>query len=213
MGDFDTQLTAIHSRSTSAEPITSGYCGACESPIGFYPPAVNSEVSAWYCHRCNAIYYVKADPAHDTNYFGIAPLPPFASVVATAASWLSEIEDGAPPVNLVRLVKLLCNQDYRGIERRHHERHTAVVAVIAVPLNEQFRVAGLPLRMTTTNASHGGVSLINGDDHFSAYYALDFSASGMALRQAVVAPVRMRALGPVYEIGARFVRDVIRQAD
>ena len=213
MGDFDTQLTATHSRGTFAEPIASGYCGICESPVGFYPPEVNAEVCPWYCQCCNAIYFAKAAPAHDKNYFGVAPLAPFATLVATAAPWLSEIEDGAPPANLLRLVKLLCNQDYRGVERRHHERYTAVVSVIAVPLNEHFRVAGLPLRMTTTNVSHGGVSLINGDDHFSANYALDFSVSGMPLGQAVVAPVRMRALGPVYEIGARFVRGVIRQAD
>jgi hypothetical protein len=213
MDDFDTQLTATHSRCASVEPVTSGYCGTCESPIGFYPPKSNAEVCSWYCQCCSAIYFAKAVSAHDKNYFGIAPLPPFACLAATAAPWLSEVEDGPPPANLLRLVKLLCNQDYRGVERRHHERHTAVVSVIAVPLSEQFRVAGLPLRMTTTNVSHGGVSLINGDDHLSAYYALDFSVSGMPLSQAVVAPVRMRPLGTVYEIGARFVRGVIRQAD
>ena len=229
MGDFDTQLTEIQlggasdavvdslislpKRPSSNDPISFGNCGTCGLPVGFNPPEVNAEVCPWHCQSCNAIYFAKAAPAHDKNYFGIAPLPPFADLVAPAAPWLPKVEDATPPDHLLRLVKLLCSQDYRGVERRRNQRYTAVVSVIAVPLNEQFRVAGLPLRMTTTNVSHGGISLMYGDYHVSANYALDFSVSAMPLCQAVVTPVRMRALGPVYEIGARFVRGLARQVD
>lgn len=229
MGDFDTKLTEIHfggasdavvdslislpKRPQSSEPVAFGNCGTCGLPVGFYPPEINAEVCPWHCQCCNAIHFAKAAPAHDKNYFGIAPLPPFADLVAPEAPRLSEVEDATPPDHLLRLVKLLCNQDYRGVERRRYQRYAAVVSVIAVPLNDEFRVSGLPLRMTTTNVSHSGISLIYNDYHVSAHYALDFSVSAMPLCQAVVTPVRMRALGPVYEIGARFVRGLVRQVD
>jgi len=229
MGDFATRLTEIQSDGASeavveslmslpkgpppADPLAVGNCGTCGLPFGFYPPEINAEVHPWYCQSCDAIYFAKAAPAHDQNYFGITPLPTCANLVAPEATCFSEVEDSTPPDHLLRLVKLLCNQDYRGVERRRHQRYTAVVSVIAVPLNDQFRVAGLPLRMTTTNVSHDGISLIYGDYHVSANYALDFSVSAMPLCQAVVKPVRMRALGPVYEIGAKFVRGLTRQVE
>ena len=230
MNDFDTRLTGVLAEGAADAVVQSlldmpsdkplqhdalalGNCGTCGSLIDFQPPVINAKVSPWHCQNCDSIFFAKADSTHEKNYIGVAPLPPFADLVAPPAPWIPEPEDATPPAHLLRLMKLLCNQDYRGVERRRYRRYTAVVSVMAVPLNDGFRVAGLPLRMTMTNVSYGGASLIHAGYHVSAYYALDFSVGGLALSQAVVQPVRMRALGPVYEIGGRFVRGLARKGE
>ena len=48
--------------------------------------------------------------------------------------------------------------------------------MVAVPLGEDFRVTGKPIRMTTTNVSHDGIGLIHTQYLRAPFYALDFEA-------------------------------------
>ncbi len=121
--------------------------------------------------------------------------------------------DEAPSAQLIQLVKELCNQDFGGVERRRYRRYPFVAAVCATPLDEHFRIVGVPMRMATTNISHDGVSLIHQGEYEAAYLAIDFSEGGFALRQAIVRRVRMRSLGVVHETGGRFVRGLARRTD
>lgn len=192
---------------------TAGACGNCGVTIGFHPPVPNVEASRWYCLSCNSVCFAKADAALQKEYFGVAPLAHDAYVTAIEASWPlgAPEEDEAPSPQLIELVKTLCHEDFDGVERRRSRRYPLVAAVSGTPLDEHFRIIGMPMRMATTNMSHDGVSLIHQSEYEAAYLAIDFTEGGFALKQAIVRPVRMRSLGVVHETGGRFVRGLARR--
>ena len=195
--------------------LVAGACGNCGAALGCHPPVPHIEAGRWYCLSCNSIIFARADAELQKEYFGIAPLGLDAYVTAIEAPWPlgTAAGDEAPSAQLIQLVKELCNQDYGGVERRRYRRYPFVAAVCATPLDEHFRIVGVPMRMATTNISHDGVSLIHQGEYEAAYLAIDFSEGGFALRQAIVRRVRMRSLGVVHETGGRFVRGLARRAD
>lgn len=195
--------------------LVAGACGNCAAALGCHPPVPNMEAGRWYCLACNSILFAKADAELQKKYTGIAPLGPDAYVKAVEATWPLGTPEGdeAPSAQLIQLVKELCNQDFGGVERRRYRRYPFVAAVCATPLDEHFRIVGVPMRMATTNISHDGVSLIHQGEYEAAYLAIDFSEGGFALKQAIVRRVRMRSLGVVHETGGRFVRGLARRTD
>lgn len=186
-------------------------CTGCGSSIGFRSPLPGMAAKPWYCSGCGAVVYAKVDRSLDTEYRGIAPLLPTDGLIVNLGSISDDQIDSTPPEHLQRLVRLLTSREFKGVERRRYKRYSAVVAVVAVPLGEDFRVIGKPLRMTTTNVSHDGIGLIHTQYMRVPYYAIDFSIAGLELRQAVVKLMRVRGLGPVYESGGRFVRGLSRK--
>ena len=209
----ETKASSKNGRTLSG--LVAGACGNCNDSLGCHPPVPNSEAGRWYCLTCNSIVFAKADAELQKEYFGIAPLGLDAYVKSVEAQWPLGTPEGdeAPSAQLIQLVKELCNQDYGGVERRRYRRYPFVAAVCATPLDEHFRIVGLPMRMATTNISHDGLSLIHQGEYEAAYLAIDFSEGGFALRQAIVRRVRMRSLGVVHETGGRFVRGLARRAD
>ena len=195
--------------------IAMGICGDCGVSVGFQPLVPEAEAARWYCQCCNSICFAKADPQRQSEYVGVAPLPPDAYVTALEppGAPVLDDEDEIPSRQLLRLLKRLCNQEYCGVERRRYRRYPLVAAVTAVSLDEHFRIVGLPVRMATTNISHDGISLIHQSKYEAAFLAIDFSEGGFPLTQAVVRPVRTRSLGVVHETGGRFVRGLTRRAD
>lgn len=214
---LSTSASALPSTSTGQKSgaVALGICGDCGVSVGFHPPVPEVEATRWYCRCCNSICFAKANPEGESEYVGVAPLPPDAFVTAVEGQWPLEHqeEDEAPSRQLLRLLKRLCNQEYGGVERRRYRRYPLVAAVTVTALDEHFRIIGLPIRMATTNISHDGVSLIHQSEYEAAFLAIDFSEGGFPLSQAIVRPVRMRSLGLVHETGGRFVRGLTRRAD
>lgn len=187
-------------------------CTGCGSSIGFRSPLPGVVAQPWYCSGCGAIVYARYDHSPQTEYRGIVPLLPSDGLIINLGSCSDDQVDLTPPEHLQRLVRLLTAREFKGVERRRYKRYSAVVPVVAVPLGEDFRVIGKPIRMTTTNVSHDGIGLIHTQYMRVPYYAIDFSVGGLELRQAVIKLMRVRGLGPVYESGGRFVRGVCRKS-
>jgi hypothetical protein len=211
--EFKSLESEANAAATADEPGLLEYsnCTGCGSSIGFRPPVPGVAAQPWYCSGCGAIVYAKFDPSPQTEYRGVAPLLPDDGLIVNLGSCSDDQVDLTPPEHLQRLVRLLTSREFKGVERRRYKRYSAVVAVVAVPLGEDFRVIGKPIRMTTTNVSHDGIGLIHTQYMRVPYYAIDFSVAGLELRQAVVKLMRVRGLGPVYESGGRFVRGICRK--
>jgi hypothetical protein len=188
-----------------------GNCNGCSAWHAFLAPAPRANAQAWYCQACGAVVYAKTDPDRTDEYSGIAPLGLSDGLIANIGDAAEERADSTPPEHLQRLVRMLTAREFKGVERRRYKRYAAVAPVVAVPLGEDFRVIGKPIRMTTTNVSHDGIGLIHTQYLRAPYFALDFTVAGLELRQAIVKLLRVRGLGPVYESGGRFVRGLARK--
>lgn len=187
-------------------------CNGCGGWHAFHPPTPKANAQAWYCQTCGGVVYAKFDPEHVADYSGVRLLAAEDGLIVNLGEPPDETVDSTPPEHLQRLVRMLTSRDFKGVERRRYKRYAAVAPVVAVPLGEDFRVTGTPIRMTTTNVSHDGIGLIHTQYLRAPFYALDFSIAGLELRQAIVKLLRVRGLGPVYESGGRFVRGLSRKS-
>ncbi len=209
---------AVHSskldeqRLADADVLGHTSCNGCGAWQAFHPPTPKTNAQAWYCQTCGAVIYAKFDLQNIADYSGITLLTPEDGLIANLGNAPDETMDSTPPEHLQRLVRMLTSREFKGIERRRYKRYAAVAPVVAVPLGEDFRVAGMPIRMTTTNVSHDGIGLIHTQYLRAPFYALDFTIAGLELRQAIVKLLRVRGLGPVYESGGRFVRGLSRKS-
>jgi hypothetical protein len=83
---------------------------------------------------------------------------------------------------------------------------------VAVPLGNDFRIIGEPVHMTTMNLSLGGAALIHTRFTDAPHFALDFSTAGFKLMQVVMQVLRVRNVGPVYEVAGRFLSRLTNEA-
>jgi hypothetical protein len=199
-------------RLEAADVLGHASCNGCGGWHSFHPPTPKANAQAWYCEACGAIVYAKFDPEKAADYSGVRLLEPEDGLIVNLGEAPEENVDSTPPEHLQRLVRMLTSRDFKGVERRRYKRYAAVAPVVAVPLGEDFRVTGTPIRMTTTNVSHDGIGLIHTQYLRAPFYALDFTIAGLELRQAIVKLLRVRGLGPVYESGGRFVRGLSRKS-
>jgi hypothetical protein len=198
-------------RLEAADVLGHSGCAGCDAWHAYRPPTPLANAQTWYCHTCGTVIFAKFDPDGACDYSGVSPLAVEDGLIAHLGSAAEEAVDSTPPEHLQRLVRMLTSREFKGVERRRYKRYAAVAPVVAVPLGEDFRITGKPIRMTTTNVSHDGIGLIHTQYLKAPYYALDFTIAGLELRQAIVKLLRVRGLGPVYESGGRFVRGLSRK--
>lgn len=198
-------------RLEAADVLGHSSCAGCDAWHAYRPPTPRANAQACYCQKCGTIIFAKFDPEAAGDYSGVLPLAVEDGLIAHLGSPPDDAVDSTPPEHLQRLVRMLTSREFKGVERRRYKRYAAVAPVVAVPLGEDFRVAGKPIRMTTTNVSHDGIGLIHTQYLRAPFYALDFTIAGLELRQAIVKLLRVRGLGPVYESGGRFVRGLSRK--
>lgn len=181
-------------------------CASCEAPIALYPPTPAEPASAWACDRCGAVYFGRVLGGATVNETGLVQIASTGSCkFAYQAYSEAEAEPSVPPENVQRLIRVLAKDNYRGNERRRNKHYSVVVPVIAVPLAADFSVAGKSLQMTTANVSLSGAALLHTRFTETPYFALDFTAAGIELVQVVMEVLRVRPVGPLYEIGGRFL--------
>lgn len=196
----------------AADVLGHGNCNGCGTWHAFNPPTPKADAHAWYCQTCGAVIYAKFGTDGVADYSGVRLLSAEDGLIANLGEATGETIDPTPPEHLQRLVRMLTSREFKGVERRRYNRYAAVAPVVAVPLGDDFRVTGRPIRMTTTNVSHDGIGLIHTQYLRAPFYALDFTIAGLELRQAIVKLLRVRGLGPVYESGGRFVRGLSRKS-
>jgi hypothetical protein len=181
-------------------------CSSCGTFISLQPPTPNTKATTWLCKQCGAIYFGSED--FGAQFQGVSPgessgQNPFVAPVEIRIDSASQT---IPPENVQRLIKsLVPNDDYTGPDRRRHKRYPVTVPAIALPLAIDFRIAGEPVKVTTANVSFGGAALIHTRFVDAPYLALDFTVAGVELLQVVLKVLRVRSVGPVYEVAGEFV--------
>ena len=179
----------------STKPVE--HCSVCGTLIALLPPAPNFNATAWYCTTCGAVYFGSDSGSESRGIFRVDPKvqDPFAAPLASSIS----------PENVQKLVKSLVKDERAESGWRRDKRYIVVVPVIALPLAWDFRIDGKPVQMTTANISLGGAALIHTRFVKADYLALDFSAAGVESLQVVLQVMRVRNVGPVYEVSGGFI--------
>ena len=188
------------------DPVHVDRCSRCGAQIALKPPKPDAQASAWLCKKCGAVYFC-ADDGDGDERLGVSraepkPENPFAARVEVK---LDAKSPSVPPENVQRLVKSLVTETYTGDDRRRHKRYPVTVPVVAVALGSDFRIVGEPVRMTTADVSLGGAALIHTRFVDAPYLALDFSTAGVELMQVVMKVLRVRNIGPVYQVAGEFI--------
>ena len=173
-------------------------CSVCGVIIALERPAPNFKASTWLCKTCGTVYFGSDDGGAERG--GVVRVDP-----AVQRLFVAGVVSSIPPENVQRLVKSLVPDEYTGPDRRRQKRYPVSVPVIALPLASDFRIDGDPVQMTTANVSLGGAALIHTRFVDAPYLALDFRGAGVELLQVVLKVLRVRCLGPVYEVGGEFM--------
>jgi PilZ domain len=180
-------------------------CSSCGAVIALQPPMPDAKACAWLCETCGAIYFGNENAGAQcrgvVRWESTADNPFVAGVTAT----LDSVAPSIQPENVQRLVKSLAPSQHDGPNRRRYKRYTVTVPVVALPLASDFRIDGDPVQMTTANISLGGAALIHTRFIDAPYLALDFTVAGVELLQIVLKVLRVKSIGPIYQIGGQFV--------
>jgi hypothetical protein len=186
------------------------YCSGCGTLVALRPPTPEQPVSSFLCRTCGAVYF-GADVGDATE-----PVIGLDKAVQLRICEVTIVPESAaaavPPEHVRRLIKSLGGEKYEGPERRRDQRYAVTVPVVAVPLGQDFRIVGEPVKMTTLNVSLGGAALMHTRFTEAPYFALDFTSAGVELLQVVLQVLRVRNLGPLYEIGGRFISRLSQKA-
>jgi hypothetical protein len=172
------------------------------------PPLPGSKASTWICKTCGAVYFGSADGGAECH--GVTRSEPGMSgrSVAPVEGRVEAIAPSIPPENVQRLLKSFVPGDFSGPDRRRHKRYPVTVPVIVLPLAADFRINGEPVQMTTANVSLGGAAFIHTRFIDVPYLAIDFTLAGLELLQVVLQVLRVRNIGPVYEVAGQFISSV-----
>ena len=178
------------------------HCSGCGAVISIYPPIPDRPVKTWLCNTCGSVYFGSdGDPASELGVRQAANSAFVSEVMVAVDSRTNSVT----PSHVRRLVQSLGGKPFTGPERRRDQRYAIAVPAVAVPLGNDFRIIGEPVQMTTMNVSLGGAALIHTRFTDTPYYALDFTAAGVQLLQVVLQVMRVRNVGPVYEVAGRFI--------
>jgi hypothetical protein len=176
-------------------------CSRCGTAIDLRPPDPTLKACAWSCSECGAVYFGSDDG--NAEHQGLLRIVSVAQNPFTPTSRYS-----IPPENVQRLIRSPKQDEYTGPDRRGQKRHVVNVPVVAVPLASDFRVDGETVQMTTANVSLGGAALVHTRFVESQYLAIDFAAAGLHSLQVVLRVLRVRSVGPAYEVSGEFISRV-----
>jgi hypothetical protein len=173
----------------------------CGSVIAIHPPAADQPVAAWICKTCGAAYFGGVNTAKSRGVELLAANdgnPPTGEdqtePIGESMPVKSDVTPGGSALDTLT-----------GRDRRQHTRYSIGVPVVAVPLRENFSIAGPAVQMTTRDISQSGIALAHTRFCEVPYYVIDFTAAGIELLQVLLKVVRVSNSGPTYEVAGKFI--------
>lgn len=179
-------------------------CRICGMIISVQPLSLTTKAVVWGCKTCGAIYFGGAEEEDESH--GVLPIDTTDAnqcIAPVAAARESS------PANVECLIASLASSEETVSDRRRHQRHPVVIPLIAVPLGRDFQMAADPFPLATANLSLGGASLIHRQPVDAPYLVLDFTVAGGELLQVVLKVIRVRRVGPIYEIAGEFIDQLV----
>lgn len=184
-------------------------CSECGKTISLCRPARSMPASPWICQGCGSVYFARPELWTGRPYSGGCRLASYESVLRELNIHVSTQACLVKAEDLRRLVKLLASGNHPNHERRRHQRFPIAAPVIAVPLGGNFRIAGAPALMVTSNISRSGAALVYTATTTHPYLAMDFSpTAGLEGTHVILELTRVRSLGLAYEFGGKFVAQI-----
>jgi hypothetical protein len=112
-----------------------------------------------------------------------------------------------PPRSLVAFVSKLAaaEEEYKGPQRRKSPRYRAVVPVVAMPLDCDFRPQGTPFAAITRDLSMAGLRLFSTRAANSELLAVELTFPSGQSKQVVLEVFRCKTIGHFYEIAGQIV--------
>lgn len=184
-------------------------CSNCATPLALRRPTPEAPASTWLCQKCGSVYFAYKGTEDDAAA-GVDAHPVSYREVMLAID--AHLQGGASPLatkDVQRLVRCLAARTYVGPNVRSQTRFPLAAPVTVVPLSADFRVAGQPARLMTTNVSSGGVALAHSQRITEPYLAVDFAPSGADILPAVMQVTRIRPLTLAFEIAGKFISRIL----
>jgi hypothetical protein len=113
-----------------------------------------------------------------------------------------------PPKVIAEFVARLVTRTYTGEECRAQTRYLMAVPTIAQPLNGDWQPEGPSFKLVVRDVSVGGVGLLHTRPlkaKFLAIELVDPNRTDLEPMCVVIEVLHCRAVGPMFEIGGRFV--------
>jgi len=174
-------------------------CPTCGKRVGLKRPTESDlPVSTWVCKGCQGIYFGTDRSAHSDLIPVDVMLTPEKEVRL------------APEVDFAFEQSMPAGDDHN--ERRRHKRYLARLPATVVPLDEHFRIDGVPVQLTTHDISLGGVCLKHMAPLEHEYLYVDFKLSQRRRVRMLAEVVRQIERGKAYEIGCKYISRVLRHA-
>lgn len=181
-------------------------CGQCQAYLGLLPPSHDLPAKAWLCGRCGSAYLASERKANGRqDRVSSARETAYEDVVDVATVVARSHRQPVPHRDLYQVLKYMSGLEHAGDERRREPRHAVALPVLALPLDETFRVSGAAIEMTTINVSRGGAAFIHEATLKAAYISVDFSYVGLGMIHAVLEVLRVRPVLSACEVAGRWV--------
>ena len=106
---------------------------------------------------------------------------------------------------LAQLNECLNTLVHEGPDSRQHPRYSLAKRVRALSLTDDLRVVGQPFNALTVNVSTGGIAILQACAPSHSYLAIDFSDTAAMLPPVLLKQLRVRSIGPAYEVAGEFL--------
>lgn len=179
-------------------------CGCCRAKLSLRLPSLLVPASPWLCRRCDAVF-VAAPQLREGRPF-IAGIRPgcFDDLIWNrgharhAGNEQLEQEMHRLEVQLPAAVR-------EGPNERRHARHSVAKRIRAIALADDLRIVDRPYHALTVNISTGGIAILQSCAPEHPYVLVDFSESTSALPPVLLKGLRVREVGPAFEVGGEFL--------
>ena len=178
-------------------------CGSCQARLALRLPSLRAPASPWLCRGCSAAF-IAAPQLRDGRPF-IAGIRPGCYYDIIQSDRRHVGESIATGDELAQLNECFNTLVHEGPDSRQHPRYSLAKRVRALPLTDDLRVVGQPFNALTVNVSTGGIAILQACAPSHPYLAIDFSGTARTLPPVLLKQLRVRPIGPAYEVAGEFM--------
>jgi hypothetical protein len=187
----------------TGDPFAIEQCGSCQSRLALRLPSLLAPASLWLCRGCCAAFIAAPQLRDGRPFFaGIRP-GSYYDIVQSGRRHVGE------PISardeLAQLNECFKTLVHEGRDSRQHPRYPLAKRVRALSLTDDLRVVGQPFNALTVNVSTGGIAILQSCIPSHSYLAIDFSDTDATLPPVLLKQLRVRPIGPAYEVAGEFV--------
>lgn len=184
-------------------------CGRCRARLALRLPSLCAPASLWLCRKCDAVF-VAAPQLRDGRPFIAGIRPGYFDDILREQSPNCGERNNQLQLELAGLQDCLSSVVREGSESRRHARHIVAKRVQAISLADDLRIVGPAYHAFTVNISTGGLAILQSHVPEHPYLAIDFSETTNALPPVLLKQLRVKQVGPAFEVAGEFLSRIER---